>query len=487
MKAIVSILITAVFFLAACSTSNQTSVPYDDVYYSVDIKKTPQSEQTVKTRTTYTSDAVKTSEEYIYKNSEGEEVEYVDERDYSDYEPSYETGEAEGTQEGDVEVNNYYYDEEFEYDDYYDYSYTARIRRFHSTHVGYSYYDPYFTNLYWYDYDPWHWGSSIYLGYPWWSPYRYYDPFFYRPGFRFGFSWGWGNMYWGFPYSWGYPYGYGGYWTGYWHGYYDGFYYPHYYNSFDHHSHYYGHRGSRGGATNGYFASNSRGSRSFGDKYEAKYGTARGTRSLEERSTGARTGRSLSQGNKATNEAISTQRTVRPGDGQNTKVQKERISPTNESRTRISKPATKENISRERQAQEKYRQTDKYKYQKPTRTNPEKTYRKPKTYQTPDYRQKRSSQEYTVPKSSNNKVNRGTVKSNTNKAPRNTNFTKPKRTNTRTYTPPKRSNNSRSYTPPSRSSGSKSYSAPSRSSSSGSSSRSSGSSSRSSGGSRGRR
>ena len=61
-------------------------------------------------------------------------------------------------------TNNYYYDQ----DDYYDYAYSANIRRFYSPVVGYSYYDPFYTNLYWYDYNPVHWGTSIYLGYNWW-------------------------------------------------------------------------------------------------------------------------------------------------------------------------------------------------------------------------------------------------------------------------------------------------------------------------------
>ena len=41
----------------------------------------------------------------------------------------------------------YYYNQ----DDYYDYYYTSRLRRFHTDiYSGWGYYDPYFTNMYWF-------------------------------------------------------------------------------------------------------------------------------------------------------------------------------------------------------------------------------------------------------------------------------------------------------------------------------------------------
>ena len=38
--------------------------------------------------------------------------------------------------------------------DYYDYAYTARIRRFDNPVIGVGYYDDYYTNMYWYTYNP---------------------------------------------------------------------------------------------------------------------------------------------------------------------------------------------------------------------------------------------------------------------------------------------------------------------------------------------
>lgn len=158
-------------------------------------------------------------------------------------------------------TNNYYYD-----DDYYDYSYSARIRRFYHP-VYSSYWHDYYTNYYWYTYDPVLFGVSIYYGYNWWYPgpwrggwriwwswgwgwswgwyggywgvYSYWGPSWYWPGYYGAFYYGWGN-----PWGWGYWNGYAnGYWNGYWNGYYNGL-YASYYNSYDPNSstYYYGHR-----------------------------------------------------------------------------------------------------------------------------------------------------------------------------------------------------------------------------------------------------
>ena len=99
--------------------------------------------------------------------------------------------------------------------DYYDYAYTARIRRFDNPVIGIGYYDDYYTNMYWYTYNPNYWGVSIYLGYNWWYPSWswYYRPYYYS--------------YWGY---------YDPFFNPYWNPYWDPFYYGHH-----HHHHHYGH------------------------------------------------------------------------------------------------------------------------------------------------------------------------------------------------------------------------------------------------------
>ncbi|MBU46997.1 MAG: hypothetical protein CMD28_06155 [Flavobacteriales bacterium] len=113
-------------------------------------------------------------------------------------------------------------------DDYYDYSFSSRIRRFHRPIYYSGYYGGIYTNYYWYNNDPFYWGTSIYYGYNWNSP--YYSHYGYTP------------YYYDYYYT---PYYYGNYYS------YNGYGYNHqntlngtYYNSNDHNSYIMGHRGS---------------------------------------------------------------------------------------------------------------------------------------------------------------------------------------------------------------------------------------------------
>lgn len=101
--------------------------------------------------------------------------------------------------------NPYYQDSEFNQDDYYDYAYASRLRRFNNPVYGVGYYDNYYTNSYWYNQNPYSYGTSIYSTYNW-----------YNPGFQFN----------NFGLSYGYnPYGFNtGYFNGYNNGYYSGLY-----------------------------------------------------------------------------------------------------------------------------------------------------------------------------------------------------------------------------------------------------------------------
>lgn len=208
------------------------------------------------------------------------------------------------------DANPYYKDREFKYDDYYDYEYATRIRRFDNGIRGLSYYDNYYTNSYWYSNNPYNYGVSVYNGYSWWGP--SYNAYSYNPSVTFYYNWGWGsspyngyngynpyynpygsaywqgyyngynqgynNGYWGYPYSGygygGYPYyGYGAYpyYGGGWSNpYYNGW---GYYNAYDQNSSYtYGPRTSHGGG-NSRRTSNP-GLRSMGDDYYNKYVSA---------------------------------------------------------------------------------------------------------------------------------------------------------------------------------------------------------------------
>ncbi len=182
------------------------------------------------------------------------------------------------------DANPYYKDRPFKYDDYYDYEYATRVRRFNNNINGLGYYDNYYTNSYWYNSNPYNYGVSVYNGYSWWGP--TYNSYSYNPSVNFYNNWGWGcnpgygyysgynpymagyaagynngfyNGYYGYPYGYGYgspyyggyynnPYGYYGY-GGYYNNYYN---YNNngwgYYNAYDHNSSYtYGPRSSYGG------------------------------------------------------------------------------------------------------------------------------------------------------------------------------------------------------------------------------------------------
>ncbi|HPT52083.1 MAG TPA: hypothetical protein PK740_02240, partial [Bacteroidales bacterium] len=162
MKTKVLIPMIAVSLLVTSCKLSELSY-YDDVYTSS--SDAQYHRQTVAENSEYIEEPqVETSsaensynyEEYNYSENNGENLGYSSSETYYDNE------------DGNTYVtNNYYYDE----DDYYDYYYTSRIRRFHHDYnCGWGYYDPYYTNLYWYDNSPSNWGISIYLGYNWWWP-----------------------------------------------------------------------------------------------------------------------------------------------------------------------------------------------------------------------------------------------------------------------------------------------------------------------------
>jgi len=219
--------------LMSCSSTKHVSAIYsDDIYSSPSVS----SHETVapSEKTTASNDVYNQNNELNSTNSNAN----VEKNTNNDSQEKYVT-------------NNYY---SFEKDDYYDYEYSARLRRFHDPYIGCGYYDSYYTNTYWYSYDPWDWGISIYFGYHWWPFYSYY---YYPSYYVVGFYYPWYDPFWGYHpyyyyagyygYGWhGYHHGYwhgyhDGYWNGYWDGYYDAYAYNYYYNSHD--GTFYGHRG----------------------------------------------------------------------------------------------------------------------------------------------------------------------------------------------------------------------------------------------------
>lgn len=268
MKPIAFLSLFAAIFLVSCSATRHGATVYDDVYYSP-------GDPVVHVKEVVVTDKQLERDEPVY---------YSDEETYGD--PQYETPYMDTQSYTDADgriVNNYYF-----YGDYYDYSYASRIRRFHRP-MGHSYYHDYYTNMYWYNHDPFYWGTSIYVGYGFY-PYS---------SWHMGWGWPrrshWYNPY--YMYGMGYPHYYHGwyssYWTGYRHGYWDGYYgYPYYggwyKNSYDENSYYYGPRTGFAGNTGGGGITGSGRPGTFGQKYEEAIAAQNQGREADQISRGSR-------------------------------------------------------------------------------------------------------------------------------------------------------------------------------------------------------
>ena len=113
---------------------------------------------------------------------------YLESTEFSTYEEMTANNQA----ESESFTNDTVVDSSTDYtaDDYYDYSFSSRIRRFHRPMYYSGYYGGIYTDYYWYNNDPFSCGTSIYYGYNWHSPYYsyysyspyyldYYTPYYY--------------------------------------------------------------------------------------------------------------------------------------------------------------------------------------------------------------------------------------------------------------------------------------------------------------------
>ena len=102
-----------------------------------------------------------------------------------------------------IVVNNYYDD--------YDYYFSSRINRFHRSYTAFNYYAPVFTDAYWYNYQPYSLGISIYGGGGFGIGYSYNYPVY---SYDYGYNNGGYDPYFGNSYYWGYdPFYYNNWYT----------------------------------------------------------------------------------------------------------------------------------------------------------------------------------------------------------------------------------------------------------------------------------
>lgn len=473
MKKITFILTFTILLFSACTTTYQVRSMYDDVYYSRKNATTQIAprEKEVKTNELPTVAETETTE-YVNSNENVNTVDNTSEsvNNESTERVNYSNSETYYDEEGNpVNVtNNYFYD----YDDYYDYAYSSRIKRFHR-HNGFNYYNDFYTNYYWYTSNPWDWGVSIYMGSPWWYPsYYYYNPPYYWSDYypHMGM---YSYNYWGSPWYWNsYHHGYhNGYWDGYWNGYWDGHYANYYYNSYDNNSNYYGPKKDLFSSKN---VSPST-SMSFGEKYEKtiaqktiakqttlpnnlgkdKANVSTSKISMEKTATDNKT-------NTSGKTFINTSETTKVISGKTVvaKPEADKPMPTVKATTTIEKGNNSTNVVTPKEkvnVSGTTKQVESKKYTVPTTktttTPPQgatKTYDKPKTYVSPSYTQPKSNQYYSKPGSTVTPSNKTTIKTNESySVPKSTNTEK---SSTPVYTP--KSNNSystpksnNSYTP----------------------------------------
>jgi hypothetical protein len=454
MKNIVKILAVSVLFLSACKSTYQTRSMYDDVYYS-------KKDATVATTATQPDAKTISSENYSTSNDKSEnnavtnnentqnsnatEAQVAEDTtstsSYSNEKPNYSTSETYYDENGNpTEVNNNYF-----YDDYYDYAYSARLRRFYNPYDGFGYYDNYYTNYYWYTNNPWDWGVSIYCGSPWWYPSFYsFDPY-----------WGGYNNYWGFGHShWGW-YGNNG-WGN--HGYWDGYgnYASNYYNSYDHNSHYYGPRTD-------FKTSNLSSSRnlSFGEKYQ---NATINTSVIKNNTIPAKPSNVINTGNITPVKNQASIKNVpannKPSEPIPVKPAKNNITPVKPNNTKVNQQLVvpKKNVVNVKNGQQYSVPKGKTTTTTPTNNAPKQNYSKPKTYVSPSYSQPKSNQYYSKPKTYSSPGNNSVMPPKSNN-----NYSQPRSSGSPSYSAPK-SSSSNTYSSP-RSSSSSSSPAPSRSNS----------------------
>lgn len=366
----------------------------DDFYPSSKKKSDKKSEIGKTDENSISEDEYSTATDYAVDSREKEREDAYNQRmGINDSTTYYED------ENGNVQItNNYYNGDDYDFEnEYYDYEYSSRIKRFRRNNGRYGYYDDYYTNYYWYDNDPFYYGNSIYSSYGWWNPrpWGWNTGWSYYGGWSLGWSWGWG-----YSGNYGYCgtgyYGYNGYYgSSYWNGYNNGcFASNNYYNSYDNNSHYYGKRGSSS-SSSGYGGRKSLGSatsinpvastkpRTFGQKYEAAVSNTSVTKG-----SGYTKPRSVSVG---TNNNVYTKprnTSVTKGSG----YTKPRSTAVGTKGNVYNKPRTatktnsgnnNSNYSRPSYNKPKTSTYNKPKSTRPNYTKPKKSYNKPKTYNKP--------------------------------------------------------------------------------------------------------
>ena len=521
MKTLLKFAVVSLFILSACTSANQLSSVYDDdgVYSSKKEKTISAQTQTVFENQKITEQKNTDYKELTPKSYNTENAADKSQMSYDKYKQSQAENannvvdNSNSTQTENVENQENQNYSNYDTDDYYDYGYSSRLRRFHNPCRFSSYYDDYYTNMYWYNYDPFYFGTSIYTGYNWWGPsYSFYNPYYYNNwGWNFGFGIGYGWSYfgigyygWNSPYYWGGYYGYGSYGNGYNDGYNDGYWAS---NNNSSTSSYFGPRnyiGASNGTTTPAGGSGLGNNGVKGKSIQPLSSTDNSSRKYDNTTTGndLRKTPSGSDINKLPTDII-RDKDIAPNTTSGKSIDN-KIPGSNQDERINTFPSTSERKTEQNSTKDEIQKNTSRSYNTPVNQNPSNNrinnyqrysrsnqerqlekpinqgsssptntynYREPKSYSSPSYSQPRSSQEFEAPKYKSERNYSAkpeqTRPSNYQETPKtnnnnNRNYNTPSNYNqNRNYTPPANNENRNHYTPPANNNENRNYSQPS--------------------------
>jgi len=262
MKTLLLLSAAAAMLLGSCTTTRFASSEADGIYYIPRQAPIRQAQQEIPRGQGIAHDDHRMPTNAVPQQQHQEYTEYSDEQYYTENNQTY------YEDSGNLRSTRHFYKDELMHD----FSFASRIRRFHRPQYRWSYFDPWFTNMFWYTHNPNYFGVSIYHGfgslafhfpafmhfqpgfywYTWASPFHWYSPWHFSQN-----HWGWWswNTHWSRQMWWGRSGFWGGWNQGYWAGFHDGFHrgwwsnpanFQYIYNSRDRSNYIYGHRGATG-------------------------------------------------------------------------------------------------------------------------------------------------------------------------------------------------------------------------------------------------
>ena len=191
MKTLLLLSAAAAMLLGSCTTTRFASSEADGIYYIPRQAPIRQAQQEIPRGQGIAHDDHRMPTNAVPQQQHQEYTEYADEQYYTENNQTY------YEDSGNLRSTRHFYKDELMHD----FSFASRIRRFHRPQYRWSYFDPWFTNMFWYTHNPNYFGVSIYHGfgslafhfpafmhfqpgfywYTWASPFHWYSPAAFLP------------------------------------------------------------------------------------------------------------------------------------------------------------------------------------------------------------------------------------------------------------------------------------------------------------------